>query len=91
MPFLQIYLPILAALLSAFVITEAFHLALSYYMHRKAQRDFEAKVARGEIDPMTMMFGGAGMPGMPAMGPPPLPTVSGKVNETGPSGYGQYL
>ena len=90
MTFWTIYCPVFAALLSAFAVTEIFHFTLGYYFHKKqekARKEFEAKVASGEINPMEMMFGGG-------FGPPGLdfpPTTSGEKPE-GPSvSHGQYL
>jgi hypothetical protein len=95
MNFWSIYLPVFAALVSAFAVTEVFHLGLGYYFHKKQEKlrkEFEEKVARGEIDPMQMMFGGMGPP--PGMSYNPLPTVEGTENVIVPTtkeGHGQYL
>ena len=89
--FWQIYCPVFVALISAFMVTELLHFCLGYYLHKKqekARREFEAKIASGEIDPMSMMFGGGGFgpPGMDFQ----LPTASGKADAPGIS-HGQYL
>jgi hypothetical protein len=95
MGFWSIYWPVFAALVSAFAVTELFHLSMGYYLHKKQEKlrkEFEDKVSRGEIDPMQMLFGGFG-------GPPsfaPLPTVEGTENVAvsagkPDSGTGQYL
>jgi hypothetical protein len=94
MNFWSIYCPVFAALVSAFAVSEIFQIGVGYYVHKKQEKfraEFEAKVASGEIDPMQMMFGGGG--GMPGFGGPgmmdvpPLPTASGKVDQS----HGQYL
>lgn len=95
MSFWSIYLPVFAALVSAFATTELFHLALGYHLHKKQEKlrkEFEEKVARGEIDPMQMMFGAMGPP--PGMSFNPIPTVEGTENVTtsaSKEGHGQYL
>lgn len=91
--FWQIFCPVFAALVSAFAVSELFQMGLGYYFHRKQMRlrkEFEAKVASGEINPMEMMFGG-GMSGMgdPGMDFPQLPTVSGSNGAD--LTHGQYL
>ena len=91
----SIYWPVFAALVSAFGVTEFFHISVGYYLHRKQAKlreEFEAKVASGEIDPMQAMFGGMGGP--PGMGmegglPPGLPTASGSNGSE--LTHGQYL
>ena len=96
MTFLDLYIPVLAALVSAFAISELFNFGLGYYFHKKqetARKEFEAKVASGEIDPMSMMFGGGagamgGMPGVMDVAPK-LPTASGEGSP--PIVPGQYL
>ena len=92
--FWQIYCPVLAALISAFAVTEFLHICVGYYVHKKQaklQEELEAKLASGEITPMEMMFGGAGMPGTGSPGMmdiPSRPTASGNgVDLT----HGQYL
>jgi len=92
MTFWQIYCPVFAALFSSFVVTEFVNFCLGYYLHKKqekARREFEAKVASGEIDPMQFMFGGGFDPGMNY----PMPTISGetKPREGATLGHGQYL
>ncbi len=95
MSFWIIFNPVFAALLGMFVIKELFSIAVSYYFHRKQmrlQKEMEAKIASGEINPMEMMFGEGGMPpgmGGPGMDFPQLPTASGS-NGAGVS-HGQYL
>lgn len=95
--FWTIYCPVFAALVSAFAVTEVFHICVGYYVHKKQEKmrkEFEDKVASGEIDPMSMLFGGGG--GMPGMGGPgmmdvsPLPTASGET-DAARLGHGQYL
>lgn len=89
MTFWQIFWPVFAALLSSFVITETFHFGISYYMLKKqdkARKELEAKIARGEVDPMSMMFGGYS----PAEFDLPLPTASGEKLGSEAS-HGQYL
>jgi hypothetical protein len=94
--FWQIYCPVFAALVSAFGVTELFHIGIGYYVHRKQTKlreEFEAKVASGEINPMEMMFGG-GMPGMGGPGMmdiPQLPTASGNGANGVDVSHGQYL
>lgn len=95
MNFWSIYLPVFAALVSAFVVTELFHMAIGYHFHKKQEKlrkEFEEKVARGEIDPMSMLFGGMGPP--PGMNLTPIPTVEGTENvqiSASKEGHGQYL
>jgi len=90
--FWQIYCPVFAALVSAFTIWELFQISVSIYLHKKHEKiraEFEAKIASGEIDPMSMMVG-EGIPGGmggPMMGLPPLPTASGQQD----TDHGQYL
>jgi len=93
--FWTIYWPTFAALVSAFAVSEAFQIAVGFYVHKKNEKlrkEFEEKVASGEIDPMQMMGFGGGMP--PGMGGPgmmdipPLPTASGNGSELS---HGQYL
>jgi hypothetical protein len=90
--FWQIYLPVLAALVSSFVITTLFDIGMTYLVHKKqesARKEFETKVARGEIDPMTMLFGGAEVPAGLGGG---LPTASGEGSANVPgNSHGQYL
>jgi len=93
--FWQIFCPVFAALVSAFAVSEGFQMAIGYYIHRKQMRlreEFEAKVASGEINPMEMMMGMGGMPGMGGPGVdfphPPLPTASGNGADLT---HGQYL
>lgn len=89
MTFWVIFCPVFAALIAHFMVTELFNVALGYYLHKKQERlrkEFEAKVASGEIDPMSMM---GGFPPSGMGFPPGLPTASGEV-ETGVP-HGQYL
>jgi len=92
--FWTIFWPVFAALVCAFVVSELAHVAVGFYVHKKQEKlreEFEAKVASGEIDPMSMMFGGAG--GVPGMGdlPPGLPTASGNGDGKSELSHGQYL
>ncbi len=96
MSFWTIYWPVFAALGSILVVKEAIYFVLGLYFRRKQeklQKEMEAKIASGEINPMEMMFGGGGgMPGMPGMAPPgsevpQLPTTSGEETK----GHGTYL
>ena len=91
--FWQIYCPVFAALVSAFLLSELVQGCLGWYLRRKyakMREDFDDKVANGEIDPMQLMLESMGGMGPGAMGnpmtPPPLPTASGQEN-----GTGQYL
>lgn len=92
--FWQIYLPVFAAGVSSFIVAGSIHMSIGYYFHKKQQRhqkEFEAKVASGEIDPLGVMSGG--MFNMEEHEFPvdrfARPTVSG---QKGPNdGTGQYL
>lgn len=87
MLFWTIFWPVFSALVGAFMITEIFHLGLGYYLHKKqdkARQELEAKIARGEIDPMDMMLG-LQSPGMA------LPTKSGESPDMPQASHGQYL
>ena len=81
--FWQIYFPVLAAGVSSFVVAGGLHMGIGYYFHKKQERhqkEFEDKVAKGEVDPLE---------GMPMSGFLDRPTVSG---QEGPKdGIGQYL
>jgi len=91
MTFWIIFCPVFAALIAHFMITELFNVALGYYLHKKQERlrkEFEAKVASGEIDPASMMMGGFPPPGMDFSSG--LPTASGEASVPEVS-HGQYL
>ena len=95
MSFWSIFLPVFAALIGSFVVTELSHFLLGYFLHRKdvkRRAEFERKVESGEINPaeaMQAMFGGMGPgPGQVRGLPPGATTVSG--NPEGPT-HGQYL
>jgi len=91
MTFWIIFCPVFAALIAHFMITELFNVALGYYLHKKQERlrkEFEAKVASGEIDPTSMLMGGFPSPGMDF--PSGLPTASGEASAPEVS-HGQYL
>ena len=89
MPFWDIFWPVFGAIMASFIITELYNVLLGYYIHKKQEhlrKEFEAKVASGEIDPTSMM-GGFPPPGMNF----PLPTTaSGEVDAPEVS-HGQYL
>ncbi len=91
----SIYWPVFAAMVSAFGVTEFFHISIGYYFHRKQERlraEFERKVASGEIDPMQAMLGIGGPPGMGMEGfPGGLPTASGGDGSGPDVSHGQYL
>lgn len=90
MTFWTIYCPVFAALLSAFLITEVFHFSLEYYVHKKQEktpRELKARIASGEIDPMSMMFGEGSSPGRDF----PLPVASGDKPSGSEISHGQYL
>jgi hypothetical protein len=91
--FWTIFWPVLAALICAFVFSELVHIGVGVYVHKKQEKlrkEFEAKVASGEIDPMQMMFGEGGAPGMMDL-PPNLPTASGIGEDKPELSHGQYL
>jgi len=93
MMFWSIYCPVFAALVSAFVVTEVFHVGVGYYLHRKQEKlraEFERKIASGEIDPLQMMFGAGGSPGIMEF-PPGFPTTSGNEPNKPELMHGQYL
>jgi hypothetical protein len=59
--FWQIYFPVFAAGVSSFLVAGSLHMGVGYYFHKKQQRrqkEFETKVANGEIDPLGAMSGG---------------------------------
>lgn len=96
MGFWSIFWPVFCALIGAFAVSELFHIGMGYIIHRKQERlrrEFEEKVARGEIDPMSAMFGGfspmsfggPGLPGVVGEG-----KIEGAVAKDG-DGTGQYL
>ena len=92
--FWEIYFPVFAAGVSGFIVAGSIHMGVGYYFHKKQERrqkEFEEKVARGEIDPLENM----GMSGIFDMadalnkGTNEVPTASG---QEGPKdGIGQYL
>ena len=92
MTFWVIFWPVFAALVSSFVVTELFNVVLGFYIHRKQERmrkDLEAKIASGEIDPISLLTGQvASPPGMDFS--PRLTTASGEVDAPEVS-HGQYL
>jgi len=92
--FWTIFWPVFAALVSAFIISEGLQLCIGLYAHKKNEKlrkEFEEKVASGEIDPMQMMFGaGGGLPGVGDL-PPGLPTASGNGEVKEELSHGQYL
>ena len=54
--FWTIFWPVFAALVCAFVVSELVHIGVGFYVHKKQEKlreEFEAKVASGEIDPMS--------------------------------------
>jgi len=92
--FWTIFWPVFAALVSAFTISEGLQICIGFYAHKKNEKlrkEFEEKVASGEIDPMQMMFGaGGGVPGMGEL-PPGFPTASGNGSDKSELSHGQYL
>ena len=92
--FWTIFWPVFAALVAAFTISEGLQICIGFYAHKKNEKlrkEFEEKVASGEIDPMQMMFGaGGGVPGMGEL-PPGFPTASGNGEAKSELSHGQYL
>jgi hypothetical protein len=92
--FWTIFWPVFAALVGAFTISEGLQICIGFYAHKKNEKlrkEFEEKVASGEIDPMQMMFGGGGgVPGMVDL-PPGFPTASGNGEAKSELSHGQYL
>jgi hypothetical protein len=92
--FWQIYFPVFAGGVSSFLVAWGLQMGVGYYFHKKQERrqkEFEDKVAKGEIDPLENM----GMSGIFDMadtlnkGANVPPTASG---QEGPKdGIGQYL
>ncbi len=95
MTFGTIFWPVFAAFGAIFAIKEIIYFVLGLYFRRKQEKlhaEMEAKIASGEINPMEMLLGGGGMPGMQGMGPPgsevpQLTTASGEETK----GHGTYL
>ena len=90
MLFWDIFWPVFSAILASFTITELYNVLLGYYIHIKQERmrkELEAKVASGEIDPISLMTGGFPPSGMNF----PLPTAASGEVGTPEGSHGQYL
>ncbi len=99
MDFSDIFLPIFGALVAHSISMEIIGMLLQWWFSKKqakAMAEVEQKLANGEINPMDLMGGQFGMPGMPSFpkGAMRHPTASGNAHTpaTGDDdGTGQYL
>lgn len=95
MGFGEIYWPVACALLTVFVITEAFHVSMGFWMHKrheKKMQEMQDNMRAQGIDPMmASLMGRAGLsppPGFNPEAPPAIPEtggpdLKGDKNETG--------
>jgi hypothetical protein len=98
MGFGEIYWPVACALLTVFVITEAFHIGIGFWLHKRQEKKMEAMQADMQaqgIDPFTAaLLGGASFvppPGFNPNAPPEVPENGGPELKGEKNDIGGYL